>query len=276
MRRKAAAAVFSIVLASTFLLAMVMAPAPAQAASWAQVSTGGGIDGNFNQMQTTASSMAVYGSLLYIGTEDITNGCEVWSHDGTNWTQVNTPGFGDANNLNASSMAVYAGNLYVGTNNNVTGCEVWKYDGSSWSQVNADGFGSALNTDIPCMEVFTTGDGLLYAGTGNGTAGCEVHQYNGTAWTSVSAGGFGSGAANYKASSMANFQGDLYVGTGNNTTGCEVHYRPLRSPPGPSLWVPPPCRPPTLARASAMAPIILTARPCRSTRGGRASSTSAP
>ena len=187
MRRKATVAVFSIVFASAFLLAMFMAPAPAGAASWTQVSTGGGVDGNFNQMQTAASCMAVYGPLLYIGTEEITNGCEVWSHDSTTgtWTQVNTPGFGDANNFRASSMAVYGGNLYVGTNNNVTGCEVWKYDGSNWSQVNADGFGSAQNTDIPCMQVFTTGDGLLYAGTGNGAAGCEVHQYNGTAWTAA-------------------------------------------------------------------------------------------
>ena len=97
MKRKEAAVVFSILLASTFLLAIVMAPAPAQAASWTQASTGGGIDGNFNQMQTTASSMAVYGPLLYIGTEDITNGCDLHILVSKKRSDMTCPHFSHAN-----------------------------------------------------------------------------------------------------------------------------------------------------------------------------------
>ncbi len=44
-------------------------------------------------------SMAVFGSHLYVGTRNDTDGCEVWrSSDGTTWNQVNTDGFGDTDN----------------------------------------------------------------------------------------------------------------------------------------------------------------------------------
>jgi len=66
------------------------------------------------------SSMAVYGN-LYVGTENLTTGTEIWQYNGTTWTQVNTNRFGDANNWGSNSMAIYNGNLYVGTGNPTTG-----------------------------------------------------------------------------------------------------------------------------------------------------------
>ena len=86
-------------------------------------------------------SMAVYNNNLYVGTYNPITGTEVWRYDGTNWTKVNTNGFGNVNNGMSHSMAVYNNNLYVGTRNDVTGTEVWRYDGINWTQVNANGFG---------------------------------------------------------------------------------------------------------------------------------------
>jgi hypothetical protein len=69
--------------------------------------------------------MAVYNSKLYVGTWNPATGAEVWRYNGTAWNQVNTDGFGDANNMAASSMAVDYNSLYVGTQNLITGGEVW-------------------------------------------------------------------------------------------------------------------------------------------------------
>lgn len=87
------------------------------------------------------------------------------------WSQVNTDGFGDANNRDARSMAIFAGYLYVGALNLTTGAEVWRYDSTAWVQVNADGFGDGNNKAALCMAVF---DGYLYVGTRTNTTGVEV------------------------------------------------------------------------------------------------------
>ncbi len=74
------------------------------------------------------SSMAVYNSRLYVGTWSFFGSTEVWRCsvcDNTDWSQVNTDGFGDANNESAR-MAVYNNRLYVGTSNGSTGAEIWE------------------------------------------------------------------------------------------------------------------------------------------------------
>lgn len=92
--------------------------------SWNQVNT----DGFGDAKNRSASSMAVFGNYLYIGTRNVVDGCEVWrSSNGTSWTPVNTDGFGDAGNRGALSMAVLGSYLYVGTYNPNDGCEVWRF-----------------------------------------------------------------------------------------------------------------------------------------------------
>lgn len=54
---------------------------------------------------------------LYVGTANETTDAEIWKYNVTTWTQVNTDGFGDAENYVSWSMAVYNGNLYVGAFN---------------------------------------------------------------------------------------------------------------------------------------------------------------
>jgi hypothetical protein len=94
-----------------------------------------------------ASAMAVYDYGLYVGTYDSSggSGCQVWSYDGANWTQVAGGGFGTMSNLAASSMAASGLDLYVGTYNEDSGCEVWRFDGADWHGEGSGGFGDAAN-----------------------------------------------------------------------------------------------------------------------------------
>ena len=115
---------------SSLLIPALLLTGPVQAATWAQTSTGGGIDGNYSNPYARTFSMATDGLDLFAGTDGM-NGCMVWKYSGSNWTRVNTDGFGDPNNMNATSMAFYGGDLFVGTENWATGCEVWEENGAA-------------------------------------------------------------------------------------------------------------------------------------------------
>ena len=114
-----------------------------------------------------------YNGYLYIGF-DGGNGTEVWrSSDGTTWAQVNSDGFGDANNgrVIVDAGTVYNGVLYLATLNEATGAEVWRTtDGITWTQVNADGFGDG---DTFAAELIPF-NGYLYAWATNYQVGQKV------------------------------------------------------------------------------------------------------
>lgn len=172
-------------------------------------------DAAFNSYESV-SSMTTYKSLVYAGTGK----SRVLKYDGSEWTCINTDGFGSAGNVYATSMTEFNNNLYVGTYNNYTGAEVWRYNGSSWSQVNSDGFGTSYNISVDSMAPLS---GYLYAGIRNETDGCEVWRSDGSTWSKVYDGGFGN-RDNVSVSSMAAYDGNLYAGTSRaaNKGGCEV------------------------------------------------------
>ena len=122
---------------------------------WTQVNADGFGGGNNN----SAVELAVYNNSLYAVTSDEfgVTGCEVWRTAAvggppfTDWTKVNTDGFGDGNN-HGGTPGVYNNFLYVVTDDNeITGCEVWRTAGvggppfTDWEQVNTDGFGDGNN-----------------------------------------------------------------------------------------------------------------------------------
>ena len=117
MKKQKKRFLLTMVFLFSFLIALLLLPSVALAENWTQDATGGG--GNTNN--TCISSMAVYGSQLYMGTEDGVNGCEVWAFDGVNFSVIVGPGapvasgFGTANNIRARTMTTYGGLLYVGT-----------------------------------------------------------------------------------------------------------------------------------------------------------------
>jgi len=181
--------------------------------TWTQVNADGFGDPN----NLFATSLAVFGGYLYVGTgnnpSSPSTGCEVWrSSDGTTWTQVNADGFGGTNS-GAASMAVFGGTLYVGTRN-TSGAEVWSCQtcsGTDWTQVVTGGFGDVNNNEVTSMIPF---DSDLCAGASNpSTASCEVWcSGDGASWTQVNVDGFGD-VGNASASTMAAFDDNLYVGT---------------------------------------------------------------
>jgi hypothetical protein len=192
-----------------------------------------------------AYAMAVYDGNLYVGTRNGFTGCEVWSFNGTSWTQVvgqsppgtpgTGPGFGNAANESIESLAAFGSDLYAGTRN-LNGCEVWDFNGSTWTQlvgtqpgaISGSGFGNAANISCKSLAAYA---GELYAGTDNGFAGCEVWSLGVTGWTQVvgqsppgtpgTGPGFGD-AANLTAQTLIVFSGHLYAGTRYGGGGCEV------------------------------------------------------
>ncbi|MBU1669983.1 MAG: IPT/TIG domain-containing protein [Actinobacteria bacterium] len=175
-------------------------------------------DGFGTNQNYEATSMAVYGAVLYVGTWNGTTGCEVWSSNGTggppysDWSQVNASGFGSGDDIpQAYSMSVYGTDLYTSA-----GVEVWKYNGSSWAMVNIYGFTTNINMNVSCMTEF---NGDFYAATYSGL-GCGVWRYDGSSWAQVNSDGFGD-RGNIYARSMCVYGGYLYVGTFQQDA-CEV------------------------------------------------------
>ena len=224
-------------LVTTMIVLFLLSTSIALAGSIFQQASGG-----FGDPHNVAVwSMAVYGGRIYAGTNEGTHGCEIWSSNGSGWTQVigggpagssTAPGFGSANNYIAGSMAVFGDFLYVGTGNG-TGCRIWRHDGSTWTQVvgagpggtaTGPGFGNAGNESADSIVVYGS---HIYVGTWN-DAGCQVwRSTNGTDWAPVVGGtapmpaGFGSGE-NKSAECMCAYGANLYAGTYNLAVGCQL------------------------------------------------------
>lgn len=116
--------------------------------------------------------------------------------DGSTWTVVNTPGFGNVKNYSIVAMAEYKGYLYAMTRNEAQGSEIWRYDGTTWEQVlfpngQTNGvYGNPwLSSMWGAMIVFND---KLYCGFSSGhqgtyydSTGCEIWRYDGTTWEAV-------------------------------------------------------------------------------------------
>ena len=198
------------------------------AGSWTRVVANGFNNDGYNQKVV---SIEEYQSVLYAGVYNVLgDGAEVWSsEDGESWSQVNTDGFGDSDNLGVI-LQDFGGYLFAGTYYKSSsldpGAELWRCelcDGSDWGQVPiAKGFGDTGNRAIKSFEIYNN---LLYAVTYNTTTGMEVWvTSDGTSWEQANLDGFGdsSNTKPYWDNSVENFQNHLYVGTENETDGGEI------------------------------------------------------
>ena len=80
---------------------------------WEQICENG--FGNLNNY--AAFSVAEYEGTIYVGTHNISQGCEIWRFDGpstSDWTKVSLNGFGNSQNQIPYSMAVYQDKLLRG------------------------------------------------------------------------------------------------------------------------------------------------------------------
>jgi len=138
--------------------------------------TGPGFGNANNEM---VCALPVFMGELYATTTNPTDGCEVWSYDGSAWTkEVGTglsgdrgSGFGNPNNEDAYKAQVYGSNLYVGTYNPTDGAEIWRYDGASWATEVDIGLNNFSNGSIDAFAVYGA---TLYAGIFNITDGAQV------------------------------------------------------------------------------------------------------
>lgn len=184
---------------------------------------------DFNEFFDIYNSMGRFENGLY------SNGLEIWSYNGTNWTQlvgscpeaIMSAGFGNKNNSELGFLKVFKGHLYAGVRNRFEGAQVWRTNSIniSWEKVAEGGFGCKNNTAAWTAEEF---NGYLYVGTINWcwdgeNGGCEMYRTkDGENWTAVVGGnssippGFmmpRQMGMNFYLWSMANYSGYLYVGT---------------------------------------------------------------
>jgi uncharacterized repeat protein (TIGR01451 family) len=192
------------------------------ASTWTRVMSNG-FDGPSN---SAVMALPKFNGSLYAGTENNTQGCEVWTlnNDGT-WGIVSNNGFdGDINNTVVRSSCVFYNNLCMGTGNHATGGELWfSNDGALWTKNATDGFGDVHNVDLSSICAFDT---LIYVGTSNYASGAQIKRANapsvpGNWGPSVIGNGWGN-PNNITIFSMSVFNGYLYAGTHNNVSGGEI------------------------------------------------------
>ncbi|MEK9156215.1 MAG: fibronectin type III domain-containing protein [Patescibacteria group bacterium] len=173
--------------------------------------------------------LAVSGSTLYASLCFSANDAEVWSWNGTTWTQIG----GDSVNSSwgagyeyARSLLVWGSNLYVGLGNSFTDARIWRWNGTTWTQIGGTGAYAGPDdlSSIDQVTALAINQGLLYAGLGNSGGDAEVWSWNGTTWTKVGGDSLNSSwTVDYEyITSMTSYSGLLYVGLGNNSGDAEV------------------------------------------------------
>jgi hypothetical protein len=204
--------------------------------NWQQVAAGGFGD----PYNTDVLSLAEYNGHLYAGTRhgDWQNdshpngplGGEIWRYDGTNWSRVNDPGFGDVEAHRVEKLLVFNNALYAyvsrvgGTSK---GAEIWRCtttvctSQSDWTKVMDNGFGNPQNQYIYGGAVFGS---HLYAAVRNDSTGVQIYRTSdGTNWEPVSLDGLGDSNNGYVwTGAIVEHNNRLYIGTTNGANGGEV------------------------------------------------------
>ncbi len=130
-------------------------------------------------------------------------------------SQINTDGFGSANNSNAYSMVSYNGLLYVGTENTEDGPDLWSYDGDTWTEVDSSDFVNPVR-----INALVNYNSSLLAVVQNETSQTTaVWSYNGSSWTQLSVGSYVNTYSTDGPITTTTYNNNLYVGTRGKTTG---------------------------------------------------------
>jgi hypothetical protein len=195
--------------------------------TWA-LSSANGIDNPNNHCVT---SLCAYdnggGPILWAGTENDTQGCEVyrnlggWSNEIGSGLGSSSYGFGDPYNRSVISMALYGTVMVAGTSQGLygpdSGCQVWQLSTGTWSQINQNGFAPNSQDSVSAMATVSS---TLYAGTHNPSTGGKVWRFNGTSWSQMSIPGFS--YHNKTITCMLADGARLWIATRNDATGGEV------------------------------------------------------
>jgi hypothetical protein len=158
------------------------------AGDWTRVVTNGFGDVNCSAVY----SLSAFGDSLYAGTSiydpdtHTSPGGLVWRctaasgcDEESDWSQVNTNGFGQPQNTDITSLRVMLGQLYAVTRNNITGLEVWRTpNGADWEQVGFAGFGNKNNRGTYWDNSATVFNNRLFIGTAYSISGGEIWRDN--------------------------------------------------------------------------------------------------
>ena len=173
---------------------------------------------NANGFGTTnadeVSALAAFGSDLYAGTSNPTDGARIFrSADGATWTPVTEPGFGIAHDIAPPAildMFVFGGRLYASTGRGDGPAQIWRtLDGVNWAPMVITGFSDPDTVDVTAMAEF---NGMIYAGAANLITGAQIwRSFTGdnNSWTQVAPAAPGTEVA--RITGMAEFDGALYA-----------------------------------------------------------------
>jgi hypothetical protein len=179
-----------------------------------------------NKNNAECSILIEFNGMLYAGTGNNKNGCELWRTTdpvkGT-WEKIIDKGFGYATNFGMWSAEIFKGYLYIGTINFPKACQIWRtFDGKNFEAVvggpsrTPGGFGELMNVYAWYMKEY---DGQLYVGTQNMLGGEIWRSSDGTSWECLVGqkgnypGGFHLVDLNYGIRTLTVFKGELYAGT---------------------------------------------------------------
>jgi hypothetical protein len=191
------------------------------------LSTSPGFSNTYTNTNPVVYDLVEFNSQLYAGTGNWADdgvGGQIWrSTNGTDWTPIESGGFGDTNNAAVTTFGILSSTIYAATGGNANGLQIWRSNTGnvgSWTRVITDGNGDANNQWVTGFSVF---NGYLYAAIETTiTSSVQIWRTNdGTSWTQANTSGFGD-ANNYQTGGMAVFSGYLYVGTRNAVTGAQM------------------------------------------------------
>lgn len=139
--------------------------------TWSQVVSDGLGDTNNSDF----SLLEEFNSNLYAGTINGSTGTELWrssTGNSSSFSQVNTDGFGNSNNIWSSYQgAIINGTFWIGTRNDTNGGQLWSStNGTTWTQESTSGFGDSNNYAIYAV----TFKSRIYIGFSNATTGTEI------------------------------------------------------------------------------------------------------
>ncbi len=131
------------------------------------------------------SAMAIYNDKLYVTLSDTLLVSEVWSWDGTTWSQIGgaglNSGWQDGSYSQINALSVYNGDLYAATGYKTTNGsgagDVWRYNGTGWTQIGGDNLNGGWGNTLEVVSTLTQYKGKLYAGTGF-TANADANVYS--------------------------------------------------------------------------------------------------
>ncbi len=175
------------------------------------------------------SSMSSHKGKLYVGLGTTTGDAEVWSFDGSTWTQIGgdnlNGGWDGVNYEEVNALASYGGNLYAGLGNSNNDAEVWRWDGTSWTKIGGDSLNGGWTSNYDKVGALASYNGNLVAGIGGTTAGeGELWQWNGSSWTKIGGDGLGGSwdSSIRQVEALIQYDNKLIVGLGYATGDADI------------------------------------------------------